>query len=73
MRTTHLGVGIPFDPQELRKMRQYLYFCTDKCVSICTFVLVNAGLEYLWALFDPKVVDGDPVDGVGMSAAVSSW
>ncbi len=23
-------------------MRQYLYFCTSKCVSICTFVLVNA-------------------------------
>ena len=26
---------------ELRQTRQYLYFCTSKCVSICTFVLVN--------------------------------
>ena len=57
---------------ERRQMRQYLYFCIIECVSTCTFVLVNAGLEYLWALFDPKVVDGDPVDAVGMSAAVSS-
>jgi hypothetical protein len=72
MPATHLRVGVPFDQKELREMRQYLHSCTNKCVSICTFVLVKAGLEYLWALFDPKVVDGDPVDGVGMSAAVSS-
>ena len=25
-------------------MRQYLYFCTSKCVSVCTFVLANASL-----------------------------
>jgi hypothetical protein len=25
-----------------KKMRQYMYFCNSKCVSICTFVLVNA-------------------------------
>jgi len=28
-------------------MRQYLYFCAAKCVSICTFVLVNASVFVL--------------------------
>jgi hypothetical protein len=32
---------------EPRQMCQYLYFCANKCVSICTFVLKNAELEYL--------------------------
>ena len=31
---------------DLRQMRQFLYLCTNKCVSIGTLVLVNAGLEY---------------------------
>ncbi len=36
------GAATLDDPRpELRQMRQYLYFCTSKCVSICTFVLVN--------------------------------
>jgi hypothetical protein len=28
---------------QLRRACQYLYFCTRKCASICTFVLVNEG------------------------------
>jgi hypothetical protein len=32
---------------ELRQMRQRLYFSHSKCVSICAFVLVNAGLADL--------------------------
>jgi hypothetical protein len=36
---------------ELRRTRQYLYFCTSKCVSICTFERVNP--SYL-GVFEPN-------------------
>ena len=32
--------GVPVE-MERRVKRQYLYFCTGSCVSICTFVLAN--------------------------------
>ena len=34
-------LGVRFWVAEVRQMRQYVYFCTRKCVSICTLVLVN--------------------------------
>ena len=40
-------LSLPLDDTERRQMRQYLYFCTGKCVSICTFVLVNASVFVL--------------------------
>jgi hypothetical protein len=34
-------LGVRFWVAEVRQMRQYVYLCTRKCVSICTLVLVN--------------------------------
>jgi hypothetical protein len=36
-------------------MRQYLYFCTSTCVSICTLVLENPDLYLYLVLENPDL------------------